>query len=206
MRWLDRLLAFLGGAALALLGGTGVLQWLRLVPEDAHPIFEAIHYWLSLPGPTKNSVFLLLGNLLLVGLGVAVWFIAFRRRPRRRSIHVRTADGEFEISVRALRELINAMRKRVKGVRGIKPRVDSKDQGLSIEVELRVEGDRDVPGIVREFKRKLRKQLSDVFGIEELRDLSVYIENVSDEVIESVGFDEDEPDDEDRPKLTGSDR
>lgn len=86
--------------------------------------------------------------------------------------------GDVHISLAAVENLIEKTARHIRGVRGVKIKVDRKGQELKVFIKAIVSPENNVPSVSNEIQQRIYEQIKNTVGIE-LADIHVLVENIS---------------------------
>jgi len=116
------------------------------------------------------------GVFLLVSIRL---LIAGLRSQRAKDTIVHHNDmGDVHISLAAVENLVEKTARHIRGVRGVKIKVDRKGQELKVFIKAIVSPENNVPSVSNEIQQRIYEQIKNTVGIE-LSDIHVLVENIS---------------------------
>lgn len=177
---MERLVSLLASLILILIGGTGILTWLGFFGSEDRPILRAMKSWVYQSSSAFDGPLMVVGYILILLVGLWLASLALSRSPSGDVVIMETSEGQVEVSLDALGDVIVSLRNEIAGIRSVTPEIAHDEDGVNIRVNLEIAGNVNVPDIVEQFKQKLRSELSDVFRIKNLETISVRIQNMSD--------------------------
>lgn len=177
---MERFVSLLASLALILIGGTGILTWLGFFGPEDRPILRAMKSWVYESPGTFDGPLMFVGYILVLLIGCWLASLALRNGASDGVVLMETKEGQVEISLEALGDVIVSLRDEIEGIRSVSPEIARESDAVNIRVNLEIAGNVNVPDIVEKFKEKLRSELSDVFKIKNLETISVRIQNMSD--------------------------
>jgi uncharacterized alkaline shock family protein YloU len=191
----DRLVALASSVLLILVGGTGLLDWFALFGQPDRPVAQAVKSWFQQPSSTSDGLLVFAGYFLLIVVGAWLARVVLRGTGGEEVVLIETGEGEVELSIGVLENVIASLTEEMDGIRSVEPEVVRSGGSTNVRVNLDVMGESDVPSRVGQFKKRLREELSDHFPIKDLESISVRIKNMSDYQSDTKASQESTPDD-----------
>jgi uncharacterized alkaline shock family protein YloU len=136
-------------------------------------------YVLSFMVITDNRWIIGVGCVLVILLAINLIVVACRGPRRYRELMIQeTGFGRVDISAPALEDMIRRASRQVREIREIQPVLHYEKDGMTIDLNLNVSPDTNIPAISREVQEVVQHYLEEKAGIN-VRQVQVLIKGVS---------------------------
>lgn len=118
-------------------------------------------------------------SLILLGLGIYLFFAAIGFEPRlREHVMLSNEGGPIGLSIDAIEDFIQRRSRSIDGIREMMVRVELSDGSLNIDLKLILELQRNLPGFMHEFQARLQRDLKEVLGLQNVKEINVLIQKI----------------------------
>ncbi|SHI42252.1 alkaline shock response membrane anchor protein AmaP [Propionispora hippei] len=170
---IDRVILSIYTLLLAFLSLGVILISLRLISLEWVQTSIAYLYGHWEAGLVAAVFFLVSVRLLLAG-------VRSRAERLKNTIVHHTDMGDVNISLDAVRNLVEKISRNTRGVRGVKVFVTHDEQGLKVMLRAVISPESNVPSVSAEVQRRVHEYIKNTVGVE-LSHIHILVENISNE-------------------------
>ena len=116
----------------------------------------------------------------LVSVRLLLAGVRSRAERSKNTIVHHTDMGDVNISLDAVRNLVEKISRNTRGVRGVKVFVTHDEQGLKVMLRAVISPESNVPSVSAEVQRRVHEYIKNTVGVE-LSHIHILVENISNE-------------------------
>jgi uncharacterized alkaline shock family protein YloU len=124
----------------------------------------------------KNS--LLIASIIFILISARLFYLAIRRHQAvTPSVNLPSEYGNVSISMDTIQNVALRAAGRMKGINELKARIQLKENGLEIELRMKIDGDSTIPQMTADVQLAVKEQVELQTGIA-VQKISVYVINI----------------------------
>lgn len=168
---IDRIILLIYTLLLIILSVSVILISLRLIPLEL--------VWTTLAAIYGQwEVVLAAGVFLLISIRLLLASFRSNSSHTKDAIVHHTDMGDVQITLDAVKNLVEKTARHTRGVRDVKVYVKHYVEGLKVDLRIVVSPESSVPAVSAEIQRRVHEYIKNTVGIE-LADIRILVENIS---------------------------